>query len=182
MCQQLAVLKGRDDQGVCKTGYLWKRTSRSLRKWKPCFVVVSRLCLLCFKCEEGLLDGSGLKVKIELHSLTDISQEGRRRRGVVCSVQGLLDLRLKCSTEEDAEEWVRVLGESSELCRKRRRVLAEIQRVSFMRNVEYNLKMKMRQSHPEIFSAGPRVTFLRRVSSCDSLIPEETTSGLSNNQ
>lgn len=177
MCRP-TVLKGRDDHGICKSGYLWKQTAGSFKRWKPYFFVVSRLCLLCFRTEDGLLDGSGLKFKVDLHSISDIhvvttpgKKQGHKEMKIVISA-GLLSIKVKCSSEDEAMDWCQRIQEGRDLCRKRREVLTELQRAAFMRNVESNLKHKLEVCHPEISNQDhvPKVTYLRRVSSCESLV------------
>ena len=170
------MLRGRDDNGILKSGFLWKQTKGSIKKWKLYFFVLSRPCLLCFKSEDHMKEGKEPKQKVELCdiSLVEVAKKkkGKSKRFLICfeTVQDHGVIHLKGHDFSDSSTWSSVISVASEYCKKRKDVHSELKTASFKMNVEHNIRQRMLSSNPNIVSKQvPEVTYLRRVASCEFL-------------
>ncbi len=174
-------LRGRDDTGPLMCGTVWRQTRGAIKKWKECFLLLSHSCLLCYHNEDDMLDQKAPKLKLELTEIQgtdtqdnlDVYSHKKSRklckRFVVVPREGAIWV-LKAHDTNEAQEWTFQLREAILICNQRKSVQVELKRASFKRHVEQNLKEKFLVSQPDAELRGiPRLTYLRRVASCDDL-------------
>lgn len=164
------LIEGRETPDVLKAGLLWKRTSSSIRRWKVYHFVLTRLSLLCYRRENDPYQGRGPKLKLDLCNVDRIERVSKKGQLTNCFwiFSGKIRLQLKAANDPEAKDWMETLEVGSGICRKRERVQVELQRASFKRHVEDNVREKFRCSSPDLsLDCVPSVTYLRRTGSED---------------
>ena len=162
----MSIIHGRDDFCILKEGFVWKQSRNVLRRWKRRYVVLSRLCLLCFRRETDLQEGENPKIKLDLSDIDNIIQDSKKHSSVFELKSKKVNLKLRIPGAGQVTEWVAALQDAIVLCKTRENVQRELRRASFKRNVEENLRQKYRQGNPRRSVENiPVVTVLRRTNS-----------------